>query len=187
MAKRTRFPSIEIGQRHGFYLVLARAPNNQHRKRRWLCLCEHGQFVVRITQSLRRSHTRCACARGHGHRGGVEPPSPTYNSWRAIKERCYNPHHVAFKNYGGRGIVVCDRWRESFAAFLSDMGERPAYRTLDRIDVNGNYTPQNCKWATIQEQNANRRCPVREPTDEEIEMAGYEPDEHTSYADEVPF
>ena len=71
--------------------------------------------------------------------------------------RCYRPNSNGFHNYGGRGITVCDRWRESFANFLADMGERPEGKTLDRINVDGNYEPGNCRWATATEQMANRR------------------------------
>jgi hypothetical protein len=81
--------------------------------------------------------------------------SPTYVSWACMKARCYNIHHIAFNRYGGRGIIVCDRWKDSFINFLEDMGERPFGKTLDRIDGNDNYCKENCKWSTLKEQQHN--------------------------------
>ena len=86
-------------------------------------------------------------------------------------ERCYNPHNRNYVNYGARGIKVCDRWRESFENFLIDMGRRPsAQHSIDRIDVNGNYEPSNCRWATAKEQmnNQRKRARIEQFTDEEI-------------------
>jgi len=103
-------------------------------------------------------------ARTHGH-GGVKT-SPTYNSWRAMIARCWHPARRDFKWYGGRGIQVDPAWlvpprgTGGFEQFVADLGERPDGHTLDRIDVNGHYTPGNCRWITVAEQNhPSRRQP----------------------------
>lgn len=95
----------------------------------------------------------------HGHAvGGKE--SRTYSSWRSMLKRCYDPRSNGYERWGGRGIAVCDSWRESFANFLADMGERPEGMTLDRIDNDRNYEPDNCRWATWSEQRRNQRRAV---------------------------
>lgn len=131
-------------------------------KAMWLCRCgvEFEAYVINVT----RRHTKsCGCDLGetgraatHGHFVG-DKPTPTYKSWQAMIARCTNPKHPQFKHYGGRGIVICPEWRHSFPSFLSDVGERPTGKTLDRINCDGNYEPSNCRWATIAEQNRNRR------------------------------
>lgn len=92
----------------------------------------------------------------HGH-ATTAGNSPTYASWRAMRDRCSRSTHKAYPAYGGRGIEVCARW-QSFEAFLADMGERPPGTTLDRIDNNGNYEPGNCRWATAKVQGLNTRA-----------------------------
>ena len=82
---------------------------------------------------------------------------PLYSTWSAMKYRCYNKNNGSYPNYGGRGITVCDRWLKSYDAFAEDMGERPLGGTLDRIDNDKGYSPDNCKWSTRDEQIANRR------------------------------
>ena len=94
----------------------------------------------------------------HGHsRNGKQ--TPTYVSYISMITRCCSPNHNSYPDYGGKGITVCDRWRNSFLAFLADMGERPLGTTLDRYpDKSGNYEPGNCRWATPFQQCCNRRC-----------------------------
>jgi hypothetical protein len=92
----------------------------------------------------------------HGHtKKGLH--SREYSTWHSMIQRCTNPRTTGYSHYGGRGISVCTRWRESFNSFLEDMGKRPAGHSLERIDVNGNYEPSNCRWATSVDQGRNKR------------------------------
>jgi hypothetical protein len=93
------------------------------------------------------------------HKMPIKNPHPLYHVWQSMKNRCQNPHNPQWKDYGGRGITVCEEWRgpNGFKRFLLDLGERPHGYQLDRVDVNGNYTPKNCRWASRKTQQRNRR------------------------------
>lgn len=120
----------------------------------------------------------------HGHRAAGYR-SPTYCSWEAMTQRCYNNRFVQYSDYGGRGISVCERW-ERFSLFLEDMGERPEGTTLDRIDTDGNYTPDNCRWANREQQYLTRRTTIQIEVDGEIKslrhwLVKYRMDPRTYY------
>ncbi len=127
---------------------------------KYQCECECGTRSVLHSQSMRRGTSQsCGCfkleklssRRTHGH-----SQTKTYAVWYGIKNRCLNPSYIAWRDYGGRGISVCERWL-SYKNFLADMGEVPDGLSIDRINVNGNYEPGNCRWATVEQQVNNRR------------------------------
>lgn len=126
------------------------------------CKCDCGNELNVRSVSLRKGDTQsCGCFRQEKMRNAKTTHglygSPTYLSWRAMIARCTDSTHRQFKDYGGRGISISPDWIQSFERFLSDVGPRPAGKTLDRKDSNGNYCPGNCKWSTPTEQNANKR------------------------------
>lgn len=151
------------GQRFGRLVVLERAENSMGRKARWLCRCECGRETTVVTDNLKSRHTQsCGCyslerATKHGACRAGEA-MPEYGIWRSMIQRCTNPKDEKFSYYGGRGITVCQRWRESFANFLEDMGPRPSLNhSLDRIDTERGYFTANCRWSLRSVQNHNRR------------------------------
>ncbi len=146
--------SHEIGMRFGMLTVLALV-GRADKDRVYLCRCDCGNETTGGRRDLRNGGKLCCGCRMPGQTHGLSD-SPAYASWKSLKQRCLNPRSPSYPRYGGRGIKVCERWNK-FENFIADMGERPASTSIDRIDVNGNYEPSNCRWADAKTQNSNKR------------------------------
>jgi hypothetical protein len=120
----------------------------------WRCLCSCGKTKIASGVLLRAGRVKsCGHLNGDGRSKLL-----AYATWRRMKERCYNPKHDRYPEYGGRGVTVCERWRDSFPNFLADMGDRPGLEySIDRRDPNGHYEPGNCRWAIDADQRINKR------------------------------
>ena len=154
-----------IGQKFGRLTVISYAGTGANRRARWNCTCDCGGEAIIEGKNLLKGLTQsCGCIKkenmaklnsSHGM-----SKSATYASYRSMLSRCYNKNQDCYDKYGAIGKVVCERWRDSFDNFLADMGERERGKTLDRINPFGNYSPENCRWATAKEQGINKRGSV---------------------------
>jgi len=158
------------GQKFGRLTIVERIENAKDGHAKWLCQCKCNNNTVVYSTNLIRGLTRsCGCLNkeltikrnykhGHSYKNKI---SNTYIIWQGIIQRCNDSNHGAYKNYGGRGIKVCDRWQQpkgqGFINFLKEMGKNPGGLSIDRINNNGDYCKENCRWSTIKEQIRNRR------------------------------
>lgn len=151
------------GQKCGFVTVLRFSRFDANRKARWICKCICGKEFEAIGSGLRNGNTKsCGCRKSDMCRSANLTHGMSHTrehvTWKNMIARCEDPNRPDWNNYGGRGIRVCKRWRTSFQAFLDDMGPRPQGKSIDRWpNMNGNYEPGNCRWATNSEQGLNRR------------------------------
>jgi hypothetical protein len=147
---------IEIGSKYGKLTVIKEIKNGG--KYSYLCLCECGKQVIKSKYYLCRSKgVSCGCNRGYKTHGLSR--SRIYKTWEDMKTRCYNPNCRNYHNYGGRGIIVCEEWKNDFVVFYN-WAMANGYTdelTIERVDVNGNYCPENCTWISLSEQSKNKR------------------------------
>lgn len=156
-----------IGMKFNRLKVLEEVEYPNHPERKWKCQCDCGKIITVFGSNIRRNHTKsCGCLRKEesSYRNSThrKTESEEYKIWSGMKYRCNSPACRSYPNYGGRGIKVCEEWSASFELFHRDMGDRPGPEySLDRIDPNGNYSKDNCRWATSKEQSLNKTCNVR--------------------------
>lgn len=162
MTQRVRIDMA--GKQYGALLCLAFSHLDRKKNAHWMFRCSCGKEKTANGYDVRKGAI-VSCGHIKATRGGVnqlrhgharrQSRSATYKCWNNMLARCYEPSSERYASYGGRGISVCARWRESFIYFLEDMGEKPEGLTIERTDVDGNYEPSNCRWATWEEQRQN--------------------------------
>lgn len=164
-----------IGQRFG-RLVVNGFSHSEDQHRWWSCTCDCGKQHVVTSHALTSGHTRsCGCLRedfaaaGGPNKKHGKAKTTIHNTWLNMRARCQDPANPGYVNYGGRGIKVCDRW-EVFENFYADMGDPPPNHSLERVNNDGDYTPDNCVWATRHEQSRNKRTNVWVTIDGETKL-----------------
>jgi hypothetical protein len=154
---------FKVGDRYASLLIVEELPKAPT-SRKYKVRCDCGTEKIVLGSALRPGgQVSCGCLKAQRAKRGLrwahrEARTAEYRCWISMKTRCLNPNTEDFKHYGGRGITICEKWLNSYEAFLADMGRRPTSKhSIDRVDVNGHYEPGNCRWATAGEQRRNQR------------------------------
>lgn len=148
------------GMQFGNWIVLYLDRESKNKNTKWICKCNCKKGKIKSVFAyalLNGDSMSCGCKNNPLKTKHGMYYTRTYKSWTQIIQRCKNPNNTGYEYYGGRGITVCDEWLESFENFYEDMGECPEGYSIERIDVNGNYCKDNCKWITMNEQQRNKR------------------------------
>ncbi len=161
--RKTKPKTYKIGDKFGTRTVMSEQGVNSHNHTLIKVKCECGNESTLSVSKLKKSKScpKCAIIRntkhGYARRHSLAGDHDLYNIYLAMISRCYKSTNASYHRYGGRGIIVCERWLNSIHKFIDDMGPRPTIKhSIDRIDVDGNYEPKNCRWATPKEQSNNK-------------------------------
>lgn len=149
---------IKPGEKYGRLTVLEEAGRTNSGRLKFKCLCDCGNEKIAESSNIERGTTSsCGCYRTEFFTKHGMVDTPEWHTWCAMRDRCQNENNAKYPRYGGRGITVCDRWLESFNNFFDDMGEKPGGEySIERTNNDGDYKPENCKWATPKEQSLNK-------------------------------
>lgn len=148
---------LAVGDKYNNWTLVEFAHKDKYRNLYWFCRCDCGTAKIsQVSKIVSGSTKSCGCLQKKAMTTHGDTNTRTFESWNSMKQRCLNEKCKDYPSYGGRGVKVHKPWIHDYSQFKSDMGERPLKTSIDRIDVNGSYTPENCQWSTRSEQQRNK-------------------------------